>query len=82
MQEILIDCCPGISGDMLLGAFYDLGVPKNLIEKNLAEFGLEKFYSLKFRESRSCSIKGIKVEVKNLDQTLKRDQKKTRSVKN
>ena len=45
MSEILIDCCPGISGDMLLGAFYDLGVPKNIIEKNLAEFGLEKFYS-------------------------------------
>ena len=33
MEEILIDCSPGVSGDMLLGAFYDLGVPKDLIEK-------------------------------------------------
>ena len=72
MEEILIDCSPGISGDMLLGAFHDLGVPKNVIEKTLSQIGLEKLYFLKFRESQSCSIKGIKVEVENLDQTIKR----------
>ena len=33
MEEILIECSPGVSGDMLLGAFHDLGVPKNIIEK-------------------------------------------------
>ena len=32
MEEILIECSPGVSGDMLLGAFYDLGVPKDEIE--------------------------------------------------
>ena len=32
MEEILIECSPGVSGDMLLGAFHDLGVPKNIIE--------------------------------------------------
>ena len=41
MEEILIECSPGVSGDMLLGAFYDLGVPKYEIEKTLACFGLE-----------------------------------------
>ena len=30
MEDILIQCSPGISGDMLLGAFYDLGVPKHV----------------------------------------------------
>ena len=35
MEDVLIECSPGISGDMLLGAFYDLGVPKKVIEKPL-----------------------------------------------
>ena len=35
MDDVLIECSPGISGDMLLGAFYDLGVPKKVIEQPL-----------------------------------------------
>ena len=73
MEEILIDCSPGVSGDMLLGAFYDFGVPKDLIEKTLEVFGLENLYSLKFIESQSCSIRGSKVEVGKFDQSTKRD---------
>ncbi len=73
MEEILIDCSPGVSGDMLLGAFHDLGVPKNIIEKTLACFGLEKLYFLNFKESKSCSIRGIKVEVDEIDQNTRRD---------
>ena len=46
MEEVLIQCSPGISGDMLLGAFHDLGVPKNVIEKPLAIIGLENLYNL------------------------------------
>ena len=55
MEELLIDCSPGVSGDMLLGAFHDLGVPKNVIEKPLLDIGLRNLYSLEFRESQSCS---------------------------
>ena len=73
MEEILIECSPGVSGDMLLGAFYDLGVPKYEIEKKLACFGLEKLYYLNFRESQNCSIRGIKVDVEKVDQSTKRD---------
>ncbi len=73
MEEILIDCSPGVSGDMLLGAFHDLGVPKNIIEKTLACFGLENLYDLKFKESKSCSIRGIKVHIEKIDQRTKRD---------
>jgi len=73
MEEILIECSPGVSGDMLLGAFYDLGVPQSVIETPLIKLGLEKLYCLKFRESSSCSIRGINVEVLRNDPTTKRN---------
>ena len=67
MDDVLIECSPGISGDMLLGAFYDLGVPKKVIEQPLIDLGLKDLYHLEFKESKSCSIRGIKVKVENID---------------
>jgi len=67
MDDVLIECSPGISGDMLLGAFYDLGVPKKVIEQPLIDLGLKDLYQLDFKESKSCSIRGIKVKVENID---------------
>ena len=67
MDDIFIECSPGISGDMLLGAFYDLGVPKKVIEKPLIDLGLKNLYDLEFKESKSCLIRGIKANVKNID---------------
>ena len=67
MEDVLIECSPGISGDMLLGAFYDLGVPKKVIEQPLFDLGLKGLYQLEFKKSKSCSIRGIKVKVKNID---------------
>jgi len=67
MDDVLIECSPGISGDMLLGAFYDLGVPKKVIEQPLIDLGLKDIYQLNFKESKSCSIRGIKAKVENID---------------
>jgi hypothetical protein len=67
MEDVLIECSPGISGDMLLGAFYDLGVPKQVIEQPLVDLGLKDFYHLEFKESKSSSIRGIRVNVENID---------------
>jgi len=67
MEDVLIECSPGISGDMLLGAFYDLGVPKKVIEKPLCDLGLKDLYYLDFKESKSCSIRGIKTKVDNVE---------------
>ena len=67
MEDILIECSPGISGDMLLGAFYDLGVPKQVIEQPLFDLGLKDLFQLEFVESKSCSIRGIQAKVVNID---------------
>ena len=67
MEDILIECSPGISGDMLLGAFYDLGVPKKVIEKPLEDLGLKDLYNLEFKETKSCSIRGINAKVENIE---------------
>ena len=79
MEEVLIECSPGVSGDMLMGAFYDLGVPQTVIEKPLHDLGLENLYNLKFKESKSSTIRGINVEVEKFDQVKKRNWQ---SIKN
>tara|TARA_Y100000589_G_scaffold14871_1_gene12090 strand:- start:201 stop:368 length:168 start_codon:yes stop_codon:yes gene_type:complete len=53
MDGILIECSPGISGDMLLAALYDLGVPQAVFEKPLIKLGVKNFFSLSFHESKS-----------------------------
>jgi len=81
MEDVLIECSPGISGDMLLGAFYDLGVPKKVIEQPLIDLGLKDLYQLDFKESKSCSIRGIKTKVENIDSSpIKRTWKSIKEL--
>jgi len=75
MSEILIECSPGISGDMLLAAFYDLGVPKIVFEKPLFKLGLKDFFSLSFNESKSYTLRGVKAEVNVLTNNKKKKWK-------
>ena len=75
VDEIFIECSPGISGDMLLAAFYDLGVPKSVIEKPLTILGLEEYFELSFINSKSCSFRGIKTQLKIFENSIKRDWK-------
>ena len=81
MEDVLIECSPGISGDMLLGALYDLGVPKKVIEKPLIDLGLKDLYHLEFHESKSFSIRGIRTEVDNLNcSSIKRNWKSIKEL--
>ena len=70
MEDVFIECSPGVSGDMMLGAFYDLGVPKKVIEKPLIDLGLADLYNLDFKESKTHSIRGIKAKVENIECNL------------
>ncbi len=79
MEDIFIECSPGISGDMLLGAFYDLGVPKKVIEQPLIDLGLKDLYDLEFEESKSFSIRGVKAKVDNI--ALKPNKKSWKIIK-
>ena len=65
MDDILIECSPGISGDMLLGAFYDLGVPKKVIEEPLFDLGLKDSYHLEFKESKvvQLEVSGLRLRI-------------------
>ena len=78
MNEIIIECSPGISGDMLLAAFYDLGVPQAVLEKPLINLGLKDFFSLSFNETKSFKLRGVKAEVNVLK---KNKQKKWKDIK-
>jgi len=62
MERILyIDCFSGISGDMLLGAFLDLGFPEELLRQTLKPFGLGKTFELNIKKTSRHEIAALKV---------------------
>ena len=63
MRSLFIECSTGLSGDMLLGAFLDLKVPRELIEASLNSIGLENCYQIKVNDDKSYGLRGIKVDV-------------------
>ncbi|MDY6839727.1 MAG: nickel pincer cofactor biosynthesis protein LarC [Thermodesulfobacteriota bacterium] len=56
------DCFSGISGDMILGAFMDLGVPKDFIEENIQNMPLGAFH-LEVTAAQRMHIYGQQVRV-------------------
>ncbi|GAB4533935.1 MAG: nickel pincer cofactor biosynthesis protein LarC [Thermodesulfovibrionia bacterium] len=57
-----LDCSSGISGDMLLGAFVDAGMPIKEIERGLSHLGL-KGYRLNVRDVKRAGFRATKVDV-------------------
>tara|TARA_Y100001968_G_scaffold332374_1_gene390301 strand:- start:51 stop:1274 length:1224 start_codon:yes stop_codon:yes gene_type:complete len=71
MNSIFIDCSNGVSGDMLLAGFLDLGIPKDLIIEPINSIGLESSYLLEVKEHSSGGLRGKKVEVIQKERPLK-----------
>lgn len=62
MERILyIDCFSGISGDMLLGAFLDLGFPEKLLQQTLKPFGLGQIFKLIIKKTSRHEIAALQV---------------------
>ena len=53
MNIAYFDCFSGISGDMILGAFLDLGLPQKLLRQTLGQIALPELRLLVKREERS-----------------------------
>ncbi len=59
---LFIDPLGGLSGDMFLGAFLDLGLPVELLRENLEKVGLGRFFSLKTTSVERHGIGACKVD--------------------
>ncbi len=59
MKSIFIDCCLGISGDMLASALFDLGVPESIFLDNLVNLKIDEDLKLNFDTGDSEGINGI-----------------------
>lgn len=62
MRAIFLDCFSGISGNMLLGALLDAGVPKDYLEQELKKLSVSG-YSLEVTKVKKQGISCFHVEV-------------------
>ena len=63
MKAIYLDCFSGISGNMLLGAFLQAGVPQLHLEKELRKLPLEDEYRFQVTQVDRNGIQAVHVEV-------------------
>lgn len=59
MKILYLDCFGGISGDMMLGALIDAGVPPAVVQSQLDLLGLEG-YSLKIYQDKTHGFRGTR----------------------
>jgi pyridinium-3,5-bisthiocarboxylic acid mononucleotide nickel chelatase len=67
MNVVYFDCFSGISGDMIIGAFLDLGLPQKLLRQSLHQLPLAKLRLMIRRQERS-HITGYALQVQGKKQ--------------
>jgi uncharacterized protein (DUF111 family) len=63
MATLYLDCAAGISGDMAIGAFLDLGLDTGLWERRLALLGLSAEYELRMEKIEKYGEAGVDFDV-------------------
>ena len=56
MKTIYLDCFSGISGNMLIGALLDAGVPQEYLEEQLKKLKLPDEYFLTIEQTQKNGI--------------------------
>ncbi len=64
MLSVYFDCQSGISGDMVLGAMVDAGVPLELLNHKIATLGIEGL-AFERTEVRRMGLRAIKIDVRH-----------------
>ena len=67
MSLALVDCPTGLAGNMLLAAFFDLGLPQAVLDAPLAALGLAGAYAIDLEERRSGGLRGLHLAVRGLE---------------
>lgn len=62
MNYVYFDASAGLSGDMILGAFLDLGVSSSLFIEKMSELNLP--VDIQIKETKRASLRGLKVNIK------------------
>ncbi|MFT8457758.1 MAG: nickel pincer cofactor biosynthesis protein LarC [Liquorilactobacillus ghanensis] len=70
MKTLVLDAFSGISGDMFLGALFDLGLSRSALEKELAKLNVGG-YQLQIKRTSHSSIYGTDFDVILADQQVK-----------
>ncbi len=63
MRAIYLDCFSGISGNMLLGAFLQAGVPREYLERELNRISIPEPYSLQVSQVFKNGIQAVYADV-------------------
>ena len=63
MKAIYLDCFSGISGNMLLGAFLQAGVPEAYLKEELKKLPMADEFSLQVSDVKKNGILAVYVDV-------------------
>ena len=82
MKNVLyLDCFSGISGDMMIGAFIDIGLDFTQLSKEIKKLGLTG-YRLKSREAMAGAVSATKFDVEIIKEQKSRSHKGIKKIIN